>query len=228
MLHPNHAECPDALAAAPMPDADPWTLGLAARPPELLDRGAWPAQQLWLHPDPRAFAAHRDRIEAALHACLDAIPRRLRAGPPGCATVRNVPDFLAEGQPDRAWRLAARLCLAARAEQIDGFAGQLADDLAVSALLLAGDVHGCVLATMEAAAVMGDLADRAAAGAVDCPGLGLAPAELAVRICRRRWAVLDRAASRVAVDGGSPRSVEGLMWRAPVAQRGTGKRPGNG
>ncbi|WP_372623854.1 hypothetical protein [Falsiroseomonas sp.] len=228
MLHPAYAECRDALAAAPMPKAAQWPLGTVARLPELLDRAGWPAEQLWLHPDLRAFSAHRDRIEEALHARLGAIPRGLRAGPPGCATVRNVADFLAEGQPDRAWRLAARLCLAARSGRIDGFAGQLADDLAVSALLLAGDVHGCVLGAVEAAAVMGDLADRATAGAVHCPGLGLAPAELAVRICRRRQAVLDRAASRVAVDGGSAQSIEGLMWRAPVAQRRSAEQPGEG
>ena len=57
----------------------------------------------------------------------------------------------------------------------------------------------------------------AAAGAADYPGLGLPPHELAVRILRRRRAVLDQVAARVTVDGGSPRSVEALMWRAPIA-----------
>lgn len=214
------SECLDPLEAPPMPEAAPWPIDPAAGFPVLLDLAEWPADQLWLHPDPRAFRDHQDRVEAALHARLGAVPRKLCAGPLGCATARNIGDFLDEGQPDRAWRLAARLCLAARSDRIEGFMGQAADDLAVSALLLAGDVHGCVLGGMEAAVAMGDVAERASAGAVAYPGPALPPAELAVRICRRRLAVLDRLASRVTVDGGSPGSVEGLMWRAPVAWRG--------
>lgn len=207
-------ECLDDLAR-PASTAQP--IGADLDPPLPLDLLEWPVEQLWLYPHRCAFAGHRNRVEDELRARVAALPRALKAGPLGCATPRNVEDFVAEGQPDRAWRLAARLVLAAGEKGIGGIAGKIAKDLAVSALLLAGDVHGCALGALEAAAVMGDVAERAAAGAADYPGLGLPPHELAARIYRRRRAVLDQVAARVTVDGGSPRSVEALMWRAPVA-----------
>jgi hypothetical protein len=214
---PNPAPCLDSVAAAQPARPAPWLDHAVIHPPLPLDLAEWPPEQLWLHPEQSAFRDHRDQIEEVLRARLLELPRWLRAGPLGCATAPNVNDFVGYGQPDRAWRLAARLLLAARSAGVLGCAGQIADDLAVSALFLAGEVHGCVLGAMEAAAVMGDLADRAAAGGGDYLGLALPPTELAIRICRRRRAFLDRVASRVALDGGSARSVESLMWRAPVA-----------
>lgn len=223
----NHVACRDVLAPpAPLvPVAQP----AATRRLRLIDTAAlhhatridladWPAEQLWLHPDGAAFCDHRTTVEDVLRAHLAELPRKLRAGPLGCATPPNVSDFLRDGQADRAWRLAARLFLAARSEACGGSAGQVADDLAISALLLAGEIHGCVIGGMEAAVVMGGLADRAVGGGVAYPGLRLPAGVLAVRIHRRRQAVVERLQARMAVDGGSPGSVEALMWRAPVAQ----------
>lgn len=214
-------------AAAPLPDPNHVLEALTAKlsawipdaalPPIAADPSGWPAETLWLHPDPRTFHDRQAEIEEVLHARLAALPRGLRAGPPGCATVRNVGDFLADGQPDRAWRLAASLSLAARRAGLDGFAGQVADDLAASALLLAADSHGCLVGLVELLSLLGDLAERAASGATDYPHLALPGPKLAMHIARRRRAILERVASRVTLDEAC--APERLMWRAPLARR---------
>lgn len=175
----------------------------------------WGYEQVWLHPDPEMFRAGADVIASVLEAHLLALPPRISAGPLGCATPWNVREFLRDGQPDRAWRLAARLMLAARAKGLPTFAGQVADDLAVSALLLAGEVHGCAFGLLEAACVVGRLTEAAAAGVLVYPELPSAPDVLMQIFRARRLAVLERAARRMAVDGVSPASSEALMWRGP-------------
>lgn len=199
-----HLALAPALTAAPVPQS-------AAHAHH------WPPERVWLHPDPEMFSAGANVIASALEAHLLALPPRISAGPLGCATPGNVSEFLRDGQADRAWRLAARLMLAARAKGLPTFAGQVADDLAVSALLLAGEVHGCAFGLLEAACVIGRLTEAAAAGVLVYPELPSAPDVLMQVLRARRLAVLERAARRMAVDGVSLASSEALMRRGPTA-----------
>lgn len=180
------------------------------------DPSDWPLEQMWLHPDREALIDHRDDVQECLLARLAELPPRLQAGPMGCATPRNVRDFLADQQPDRAWRLASRLYLQAGALGLAGLEGQVAVDLATSAALLAGEHHGCVLGAVEAITLIGRVAERAETMALDYPGLGLTAVPLAVRLRHRRQSVVERLAQAIHIDGGSVWSVEALMWRAPV------------
>jgi hypothetical protein len=210
---PDPADVLDAVFA----DLSAWTAGAAPQPIPAGEPADWAAETLWLHPDPTAFLDRRGEVEEVLHARLAALPRGLRAGPPGCAVPRNVPDFLEDGQPDRAWRLAASLFLAARRQGLEGFEDTTAYDLAASALLLATDVHGCVVGLVELLSLLDDLADHATNGAVGPPAPGLQGPALAMRISRRRREILERVAGRVSLDGAS--APERLMWRAPIARR---------
>jgi hypothetical protein len=213
---------PPATAAAPSglilatATSTPWPIQPeGAVGAVLADPADWPTEQLWLHPDGRIFDEHRRPVEASLHIHLADVPPRFTVGPLGCSTARNVMDFLRDGQPDRAWRLAARLCLAMGSRELAAWPRQFAADLAISALLLAGETHGCVLGAVEAIALLGDLAERAAADELTYPGLPVSGTPLAVRIRRRRDVALERLAARMALDG-SPEAAESLFWRAPV------------
>jgi hypothetical protein len=225
--HTDFDDMPSLPRPLPAPAASPqWSIDpTAIDDPVLADPADWPAEQLWLHPDGTLFGEHREAVEAILRTRLAEVPPMLRVGPLGCATAPNVLDFLRDGQPDRAWRLAARLCLATGALGSSAWNRQRGADLAVSAFLLAGEVHGCALGAVEAIALLGDLAERAAAGELAYPGLPVIGTPLAIRIRRRREVALERLAARIAIDA-SPEGIESLFWRAPVLMSRTGDKPG--
>jgi hypothetical protein len=176
----------------------------------------WPPEQLWLHPDFGAFMARHRALEVALDEALGALPPGLFEGPLGCATAQNVVSLRRAGQRDRAWRLAARLYLAAEARDPNAGPAQRHFDLAVSALRLAGEAHDCLIGTMEAVAQIGLLAERCDDGILDYPGLAMSSQTLAACMRRRQRSLVAGVLPYLNIEPGSPVAAERLMRRAPV------------
>ncbi len=185
--------------------------------PAIADAANGPTSQRWAHPSPAAFPGRIREVADLVGARVTALPPRLVAGPLGCATAHNVREFRELGQADRAWRLAARLVL--RADD-DGHPGcQDTIDLAISALLLAVHEGGCVLAALEAAAMVDRLLAETERPPLRHAGLRLEGPALAAHLRARRMALLDLAVTGAGAPAGSPASVEALMHRAPLLPR---------
>jgi hypothetical protein len=216
---------PTAMSIRPDPAGRPPLLQLVSQGGSSADArvitevAAWPAQQLWAHPDEAAFCRRIGEVASLVTATVAALPPRLAAGPLGCATAHNVLEFTQQGQPDRAWRLAARLIQAAAAEGDEVAGRQETLDLSVSAYMLACHHGGCVIAAVEGAAVIDRLIAAAEPMPLRYPGLSWQGAALTGHLRRRRAALLDRAVAGAGTAPGSKASIDALMYRAPVLPR---------